>query len=132
MAVELRGAEEKLAELTGYKLKVVERGGQKLSDLLTSSNPWRGIDCGRELCLLCESKEKTGKLKTQDCTRRSVVYEIWCQECQDKSEVQLKERLGVEEGKEYEEERKKIKVYISVFPFSFVFYLLPTMVQWSN
>ena len=77
LAMKLREAEERLATLTGYKLKVVERAGTKLEDILTKSNPWQGIDCGRKLCLLCETKEKTGKNKGQDCHKRSCVYKIW-------------------------------------------------------
>ena len=52
----LREAELKLENLTGYKLKLVERSGRKIEDLLTSSNPWQGIDCGRTSCLLCQTK----------------------------------------------------------------------------
>ena len=37
-------AEEKLGELTGYKLKVVERAGMKLEDLLRKSDPWQGSE----------------------------------------------------------------------------------------
>ena len=50
---------------------------------LTTSNPWKGLDCGRGNCLLCGTKEKTGKLKKQCCKRRSLEYEIWCMECHD-------------------------------------------------
>ena len=48
----LREAKVKLESLTGYKLKVVERAGSRLEDVLKRSNPWRGEDCGREMCLL--------------------------------------------------------------------------------
>ena len=66
LAKKLREAEEKLESRTGYRLKMVERAGAKLEDLLYTSDPWRGKDCGRELCMLCSSKEKTGKLKKQE------------------------------------------------------------------
>ena len=52
----MRSAEENLQILTGYKLKVVERSGAKLEDILHSSNPWSGKDCGRNNCLLCVTK----------------------------------------------------------------------------
>ena len=92
LAMKLREAEERLATLTGYKLKVVERAGTKLEDILTKSNPWQGIDCGRKLCLLCETKEKTGKNKGQDCHKRSCVYEIWCLDCQDAGEKEVEDK----------------------------------------
>ena len=39
LAKEIREAEEKLGGMTGYRLKVVEKSGNKLEDLLTRSNP---------------------------------------------------------------------------------------------
>ena len=43
----------------------------------------------------------TGKNKTQDCTRRSVVYETWCETCL-RADIQ-----EIEEQTEDEEDRKK-------------------------
>ena len=50
--------------MTGYRLKVVKRAGAKLEDLLRASVPWRGEDCGRELCRKKEKKERENQ-KTQ-------------------------------------------------------------------
>ena len=47
LAKRLREAEENLLTSTGYKLKIVERGGTKLEDLLHKSDPWQGQDCER-------------------------------------------------------------------------------------
>ena len=95
--MELRQAEEKLEELTGYSLKVVERAGSKLVDLLTSSNPWKGKECAREHCLLCKTRDIAGKNRTQD----------WCQECLDTAENDLRSKCT----NEFEKEKGKIKVY---------------------
>ena len=57
LAKNLRGAEEKLGSLTGYRLKMVEKSGDKLENLLTKSNPWQGMDCERPQCLLCQTKQ---------------------------------------------------------------------------
>ena len=97
LAKELRLAEVKLAELTGYKLKVVERAGTRLEDLLTKSDPWQGSDCLREKCLMCKTKAKTGKNKTQSCSKRSLVYEIWCQDCDEKEIVKIREEANGDE-----------------------------------
>ena len=45
---ELREAENTILERTGAKLKMVERCGGKLMDILTTLDPWRGKDCMRE------------------------------------------------------------------------------------
>ena len=43
LAKDMREAEEKLGSMTGYRLKLVEKAGVKLEDLLTKSNPWQGL-----------------------------------------------------------------------------------------
>ena len=78
LAKRMREAESTLQDMTGYRLKIVERAGTKLEDVLVKADPWRGQDCARPNCLLCLTKQRTGKLTTQDCTRRNIVYEIWC------------------------------------------------------
>ena len=81
LATRLRENEERMATMTGYKMKIVEKGGTKLVDILTKSNPWAGEDCQRERCLLCETKQITGKKNTQDCRKRNCVYETKCLKC---------------------------------------------------
>ena len=80
----LRETEEKLAETCGYRIKFVERCGEKLVDILVKSNPWKGEICDREECLICDTKVKTGKGKNQDCSGRNISYETWCADCEKK------------------------------------------------
>ena len=63
LARRLREAEKELGKQTGVKLKIVERGGNKLVDLLHRSDPWQGQDCQRPQCLLCKTKMVTEKKK---------------------------------------------------------------------
>ena len=86
LAKEIREGEYNFEKMTGWRTKVVERTGRAIADILTTSNPSRGKDCERELCMPCDTKERTGKDKSQDCTKRSVVYETWCLNC-EKEEV---------------------------------------------
>ena len=90
MAKRLRDAEENLKGTTGYKLKIVERGGTKLEDLLHRSDPCQGQDCCRQGCLLCATKQYTGKNSTQDCSKRSLVYKTYCISCQEKDEAEIR------------------------------------------
>ena len=78
LAKRLREAEESMLETTGYKLKIVERGGSKLEDLLHRSDPSQGQDCERQGCLLCSTKLKTGKNTSQCCSKRNLVYKTYC------------------------------------------------------
>ena len=84
LAKRLRDAENTLQELTGYKIKIVERTGLKLEEMLHRADPWQGQPCGRERCLLCLTKQRTEKNMTQDWYRRSLVYKTWCVTCLDK------------------------------------------------
>ena len=52
----IRKEEQTIAQQSGYMVKVVERAGQKLADVLVKSDPFGGGDCGREKCYPCLTK----------------------------------------------------------------------------
>ena len=109
LASKLREGEEQMEKLTGYRLKVVEQPGEKLLDLLQTSNPWRGQDCGRQGCWLCKTKVMTNQNLKQDCFKRSLLYETWCETCYREEKEKIIEQM--EEGKEREERIRKIRKY---------------------
>ena len=109
----LREAEEKLGSMTGYRMKLVEKAGDKLEDLLTKSNPWQGIDCGRNGCLLCETKQKTGKNTSQDCHTRNLVYETWCMSCLQKDEREVEQQFEGD-ARKIKEMKGKIKKHLYI------------------
>ena len=80
----MRMKEDELFKLTGYRLKITERVGPSLKSQLVRSDPWSGRDCDREDCLLCYLKQKSGKNKSQNCKKRSAVYETWCETCRER------------------------------------------------
>ena len=77
------------------KVKIVERGREKIVDLLHKSNPWKDKDCERKECVLCSSAGE--KDKRGICKKRNIVYEIFCLEC------------GVREDKDDKEDKNKAK-----------------------
>ena len=99
LAKRMRDAEQTLQEMTGYRLKIVERSGTALEDILAKADPWQGQEYGREKCLLCLTKQRTGKQSTQDCTRRNIVYESWCMTCQEKDTRIAVEKAGGDKNK---------------------------------
>ena len=108
----LRENEEKLVELTGCKVKIVERTGTKIQELLTRSNPWKGHDCGRQNCLLCFTKLRTEKNTTQDCHQKNIVYQIRCLNCQE-TELEKIENMDLSEHEKRELKNKiKLSIYI--------------------
>ena len=113
LAKSLRDAEEKLGSITGYRLKIVEKAGDKLVDLLTKSNPWQGMDCGRDACLLCKTKLKTERNLTQDCHTRNLVYETCCMTCLKKDEEEV-ERKYEGDARKMKEMKGKIRMHLYV------------------
>ena len=101
LAKRLRKEEETLEGLTGYRVKVVEQVGDKLLSRLHTSNPWRGEHCGRTDCWPCETKTWTEQDTRKECSKRSLVYETWCQTCYEM------EKEVIEQEVDDEEERKK-------------------------
>ena len=91
LARSYREAEKELGKQTGIKLKIVEKSGTKLVDLLHRSDPWQGRDCERPLCLLCTTKQATGKRMRQDCTQRCIIYETWCLTCEERDRKEVED-----------------------------------------
>ena len=48
LAKDLREGELVMGELSGWMVKIVERGGRRLEHILHKSNPWSGEDCARQ------------------------------------------------------------------------------------
>jgi hypothetical protein len=109
LAKRMREAENTLQEMTGFRLKIVERSGTKLENVLAKADPWQGQDCGRD-CLLCLTKQRTGKQTTQDCTRRSIVYESWCMTCLERDTKLAEEQAGGDMNK-LKRLKEQIKLY---------------------
>ena len=81
LAKELRKVVNELKPWTNIGIKVVERSGERIQDILHKSDPWESRDCGREDCAPCLSSSKSEKLPYKNCTKRSVVYKTWCETC---------------------------------------------------
>ena len=92
LAGKLKELEIELTKLSGEKVKIVERSGSTIKQLLIKSNPWSSGNCGRSQCHPC----KTGDGK-QTCQQRNVLYETFCLACKEASESQTEgqERLKV-------------------------------------
>ena len=113
LAKELRNKENEMYKITGDKMKIVEKSGNKLEDILTKKDPWRGADCGRANCFLCNTKLITEKDKNKDCTKRNIVYEIRCLTCETNEKERIAEICGDDEKKKEEmESNMKVPKYV--------------------
>ena len=71
----LRDEEDKMAVMTGFRVKYQEAGGSVLSNAF-DKDLGRGQNCGRVPCPPCEKPEKR-----ENCRSRNVVYESKCKIC---------------------------------------------------
>jgi hypothetical protein len=93
LAKRLRGEEDKLSVLTGFRVKIVESGGTQLKQMLSCVNPWSGVQCNRTDCQTCQQGDEV----VQDCFRRNILYESTCMTCEDRLKEQ--DNTGAKQNK---------------------------------
>ena len=91
---------------SNISVKVVERAGERIQDILHKSDPWEDRDCEREDCVACKTASENDKVKLKNCTKRSVIYMTWCQSCRE-NKLQSSEAGGVIEKIENRENKRK-------------------------
>ena len=113
----LRKKEAELAEITEYRVKLVERSGTQIRKILCKKNPFAGQNCFREYCMICKEGGKG------DCRRRNITYKTSCNNCRERnaasgisdndenvaSYIGESARSGAERSKEHVEDAKKEK-----------------------
>ena len=114
LAARLRENEQRMEEMTGYRIKIVERGGKQLVDILHKANPWAGQDCQRDGCLLCRTKKEEGLNNSQDCKKRNCVYETECLTCRDRMHAEIEKKYEGASKKEIDEMKRMARrtIYI--------------------
>lgn len=66
LAKRLREAENKLQDLTGYRLKIVERSGTILEDQVHKSDHWQGMDCHRKTASCAKPNSILAKISARN------------------------------------------------------------------
>ena len=107
LAKEIRAVIRELQPWTGISIKVVERAGEKLEEVLHKSDPWENVDCQRENCKPCKSSYSMEKPKFKNCKRRSIVYKVWCKTCKKESEEKRNKNKSENKNKRKREEMDK-------------------------
>ena len=77
----LKKEEELLTEITGYKVKLVEKNGTKLEQLLVKRDPFEGWDCSRGDCICCIWKPQFNQ--SLNCNKQNVLYRAECMQCKE-------------------------------------------------
>jgi hypothetical protein len=73
----LKDDEQRMSEITGFKIKFQEAGGTPLTNAF-DKNLGRGLHCGRTICPPCDSSAPE---KRENCKSKNVVYESKCRIC---------------------------------------------------
>ena len=82
LAKMIREDERTISKLSGYRIKIVERCGTKLVDLLRNKGASYAQPCNREKCHPCNpTNQPAGRIP---CWDRSVLYRAYCIPCKDK------------------------------------------------
>ena len=98
LARRVRAKLSELEKVGKIKVKIVERSGTKLQELLHKSNVWEERDCLRDDCWVC-TEENLGGKKGQ-CYKKNITYETYCITCYKKEERERLERERKDKGAE--------------------------------
>ena len=82
---------------------MVEKNGDQMSQVLTSSNPWGEQRCERHDCLSCTHSEK----EIGQCRKRNLVYETKCKICKERGETSI--YIGETARSLYERQREHLR-----------------------
>ena len=58
LAKRVRNKLKMYEKISNLKVRVVEKTGQRIMDVLHKSNPWESNKCGREDCMICKGPEE--------------------------------------------------------------------------
>jgi hypothetical protein len=118
LAKELRKREEELNKNNQERIKIVEKGGLKMKDILTTKNPFKKSKCEQKTCPLCTKSEMIdtmpGEVKIP-CNTNNVGYRWLCMTCKDREIIKVYEgetgrsaRIrGAEHLREFEKQKQK-------------------------
>ena len=88
LAKELRNREEEINHHCKERIKIVEKSGENLENILCKKNPFKIENCTEKFCPIC--KNQNGKLKMA-CNTNNVGYRWVCNTCKEIDEVRLYE-----------------------------------------
>ena len=106
LAKRLQEVEDRLADMTGYRVRITEMSGSQLCRILPNTNPWGNQDCQRGDCFTCSQSGEN----LEDCKGRNLLYETMCELCnKDVLEGQQKP------GSKWKEFKTMVEVYVGAY-----------------
>jgi hypothetical protein len=108
LARSLKLVESRLSTMMGFHFRVVEKAGSKLQQLLSNSNLWAGMNCGRSDCTTC----RQGGEDLPDCKARSLMYESKCRLCNPPTDGRADAKKSTTEEERIADRRAEPSIYI--------------------
>ena len=88
MARELKKREEELNKCNDERIKIVEKGGIKVGNMLIKKDPFKKEKCKISLCPLCQNN--TNKIDLM-CNTNNVGYRCTCNTCASRDKLKVYE-----------------------------------------
>ena len=94
LAKMLREREADLNKNSKERIKIVEKGGLKIKDILCSKNPFQNNKCSQKTCPLCTGSKYVEAVKGKNkdhCSSNNVGYRWNCLKCAENDKVKVYE-----------------------------------------
>ena len=91
---------KKIIDKHQMKIKVIEKAGTQLKNILQKSDPFKENKCNDPECFPCKSNDKN---KPTNCRKDGIVYNIICQKCQS-IYIGESSRNAISRGKEHKQD----------------------------
>ena len=94
LAKMLREREADLNKNSKERIKIVEKGGLKIKDILCSKNPFQNNKCSQKTCPLCTGSKYVEAVKGENkyhCSSNNVGYRWNCLKCAENDKVKVYE-----------------------------------------
>ena len=88
LAKELKKREKELNQNKEERIKIVEKGGIKVENILTKKDPFIKGKCSEKLCPLCKDESKKNNII---CNSNNIGYRWLCSTCQNNNKVKVYE-----------------------------------------
>ena len=92
LAKELQRREEELNKNTNERIRIVEKGGLKIKDILGSKNPFKKLNCNQKTCPMCTKSEFVDTHSDEvkiPCSTNNVGYRWVCWTCKEKDKIKV-------------------------------------------
>ena len=109
LAKRLKKRESELNSGHKMNIKIVEKGGIKVKNILVRKDPFPPLRCSESNCPFCNQSPQIVTQVKQRCSAHNVGYRIQCQDCEFTYEGETFRKISVRAGEHVADLRKESK-----------------------